>query len=119
MRHPGVLIGLFIFLVGSVFAYAMGSEADFTSLIHFRKTDPVVQGTVLKVLPTGSSSGDKVIYDYHYQYQLAGRQFEGHSYAHGGRAQAGEAIRYATHQEDHRCPVSRAWMLRHFHGGWD
>ena len=26
MRHPGVLIGLFIFLMGSVFAYAMARK---------------------------------------------------------------------------------------------
>lgn len=108
-------VGWAVFGFGMIFFWAFGSNADF-SFATFDGTGRAT-GRVIRVEDTGASEDKSPVRASHYQYSVAGRVFDGKSYATG--AAPAEGAEVAVEYDEGNPRRSRiSGMRRAMFGPW-
>jgi hypothetical protein len=119
--HTGSAIGLMgwaVLLMGSLFAWVFGSQADSSGILFGWNRAERVPGVVEASWETGFSENNRSIWAVRYSFvDVAGRSHEGVSYTRAGRREPGTAVRVEHVQGDPS--TSRVeGMRRRPLGGW-
>lgn len=78
---PLAVMGLCLFLFGSIFPIVFGSMADFKSVFTFNENDPATRGLLNDIRETANSENKRKVFEYNYQYLVDNKTYTGTSFS--------------------------------------